>query len=136
MLVLMLISVAVLLIGWLVGFEKGGAWPVDLMFIWTYVMIGLAAVAIIVIGGYISAKNDSSFLKKIGLVVGGTAILVVLVYLISPGKPAVGMLEQPAQATLKLTDTILNLTYLFGGAAILSIVCGGIIRKILDKKQK
>ena len=45
------------------------------------------------------------------------------------------MLEQPSKSTLKLTDTILNLTYLVGGLTILSIIVGEIVAGIRNKKQ-
>ena len=58
--------------------------------------------------------------------------LAIAAVVISPGAPAMGMAEQPEQSTLRLTDTVLNLTYLTGGLAILSILFSaiwGAIRK-------
>lgn len=136
MLVLIVISVVVFAAGWIAGFEAGNAWPVDLMFYWAYVMVAFAAISIVCVGGYISAKSDASFLKKMLLVVGGTVALVAVVYLLSPGKPAMGMLEQPSAATLKLTDTILNLTYILAAGAILAIVGGEVYNSIMGKKEK
>ena len=40
----------------------------------------------------------------------------------------------PSAQQLKLTDTILTLTYLTGGAAILSIIVGEIVMAIRNKK--
>ena len=135
MLALVAVSVIVLLFGWIFGFETSGAVATDALIIWTYVMVAVAALIIIGFGGYIGAKNDANFLKKIGIVVGGAAVIVAAVYLLSPGKPAVGMLEQPKQGALKLTDTMINLTYIAGVAAILSIIAGEIYRSIRDKKD-
>ena len=48
--------------------------------------------------------------------------------MLAPGTPAVGYLGEPvSDQTLKLTDTILNLTYLTFGAAIVSLVVGWIV---------
>lgn len=135
MLGLIAVSVLVFLFGWIFGFEKNEAIAVDALFIWTYVMVAVAVLCIICIGGYIGARNDKSFLKKVGIVLGGTVIVCAVVYLISPGAPAVGMLEQPSASTLKLTDTVLNLTYLCGGAAILSIIVGEVFKAIREKKE-
>ncbi|MBP5740365.1 MAG: hypothetical protein J6W59_01240, partial [Bacteroidales bacterium] len=108
---------------------------VDVLFYWTYAMVGLALLSIICIGGWIGVKNDKKFLWKILLVIGGAAVVVLAVYLLSPGSEALGMLEQPSKATLKLTDTILNLTYLVGGLTILSIIVGEIVAGIRNKQQ-
>ena len=136
MLGLIAVSVIAFLFGWIYGFEKNDALAVDVLFIWTYVMVAAAILAIIAIGGYISSKNDASFLKKLGIVLGGAIVLCAVVFLISPGKPAVGMLEQPSAATLRLTDTVLNLTYIFSAAAILSIIVGEVVLKSKNKKAK
>ena len=49
--------------------------------------------------------------------------------------PAVGMAQQPSASTLKLTDTILNLTYLTGGVAIVSIIVGEVVKGIRNKRD-
>ena len=135
MLGLIIVSVVVLLFGWIFGFEKSSAVATDALLIWTYVMVAVAALIIVGVGGYIGAKNDPGFLKKIGIVLGGTVVLVLAVYLLSPGKPAVGMLEQPTQGMLKLTDTVLNLTYVAFAASIIAIIAGEIGRSVRDKKR-
>lgn len=135
MLGLIAVSVIVFFFGWIYGFEKNDALAVDALFVWTYVMVAAAILAIIAVGGYISSKNDASFLKKLAIVVGGAVVLCAVVYLVSPGKPAMGMLEQPSEQTLRLTDTVLNLTYIFSAAAIVSIIVGEAVLKIKNKKS-
>ena len=135
MLGLIAVSVIVLIFGWAFGFETSGAIGTDVLIVWTYVMVALAALAIIGFGGYVGYKNDPGFLKKMGIVLGGAIVIVLVVYLLSPGKPAVGMLDQPKHGALKLTDTMINLTYIVGAAAILSIIGGEIYRNIRDKKD-
>ena len=90
--------------------------------------------SIVLVGGVIGVMNDKKFLVKILAVLAGTAALCAIVYFISPGAPAVGIAEQPSDSTLKLTDTILNLTYLCGGVAILSIIVGSVVNAIRNRK--
>ncbi len=134
LLALMVISLGVVLWAVIYGFDKNNAIAVDVIFYWTYVMLGIAAVSIVFIGGAIAVKNDRKFLWKLLASIAGTAVLIGVVYLLSPGTPAAGVLEQPSAQTLKFTDTILNLTYLFGAAAILSIVVGEIVAGVHNKK--
>ena len=133
--VLLVLSIAVLVWGWIYGFKTNDGLAVDVLFYWSYAMLAIALISIICIGGAIGIKNDKKFLWKVLAVLGGTAAVVVAVYFISPGAPAVGMLEQPSAQTLKLTDTILNLTYLVGGLTILSIIVGELVVSIRNKQQ-
>ena len=114
--------------GFAVGFESNGNAPVDNML---YCAYGYAAVAIlavvfgvVVIGGI---NNPKSLLWLfVGLVV--VAAVIAGAYMLAPGTPAVGYLGEPvSDATLKLTDTMLNLTYLLFGGSILALVAGWII---------
>ena len=62
----------------------------------------------------------------IGLV--AIAVIVAGAYLLAPGTPAVGYLGEPvSDGALKLTDTVLNLTYLLMGASLVALVAGWII---------
>jgi hypothetical protein len=56
------------------------------------------------------------------------AAIIAGAYFLAPGTPAVGYLGEPvSDMTLKLTDTMLNLTYLLCGGALLSLVVGAIV---------
>lgn len=134
MLVLVLISAALVVWGFSVGFESNEGKPVDVLFYWTYVMIGIALFAVIVLGLILMIKNDPKSLIKLAIVLVGTLVLCGIAYVLAPGSPALGMLDQPDAQTLKLTDTVLNLTYILGGAAILSIVAGEIVMSVRNKK--
>jgi hypothetical protein len=135
LLALLVLSIVVFVGAWIYGFEKNDGLAVDVLFYWTYAMVGLALISIICIGGWIGVKNDKKFLWKILAVLGGAAVVVLAVYFLSPGSEALGILEQPSKSTLKLTDTILNLTYLVGGLTILSIIVGEIVAGVRNKKQ-
>ena len=114
--------------GFAVGFETNGNAPVDNMLYCAYAFAAIAILAVVigvvVIGGI---NNPKSLLKLVlGLVV--IAGVVAVAYVLAPGTPAVGYIgpEVPA-GTLKLTDTILNLTYLLFGASLLSLVIGWVV---------
>ena len=94
-----------------------------------FAALTIAAVffGVVVIGGL---NNPMSLLKLfIGLVV--IAAIVAGAYFLAPGTPAVGYLGEPvSDNVLKLTDTILNLTYLLCGGAVLSLVVGAVLTTI------
>ena len=64
-----------------------------------------------------------------------TAVLFGLAYLLASGAPAVGYsgAKLPSATELKMTDTILNLAYIVGGAAVLSIIAGEVLMSIRKK---
>ena len=114
--------------GFAVGFESNADAPVDNMLYCAYIYAGIAILAVltgvVVIGGI---NNPKSLLKLLlGLVV--IAGVIAVAYVLAPGTPAVGYIgpEVPA-GTLKLTDTLLNLTYLLFGASLLSLVIGWVV---------
>mgnify|MGYP001526323721 FL=1 len=90
-------------------------------------MLFIAAVVIwIGLSIFISGKNNPKNLIKAAGVVVGIAVLVVLAYVLSSGAPAINVKTQPTTQWLKLTDTMLLLTYVLGGAAIVAIIVGAI----------
>ena len=132
MLALILVSVGLLIWGFARGFA-GNA--VDVLLYWTYIMLGLAVFSWVVIGLIVGTKNDPKSLVKIGIVILGVAVLCFIAYLLAKGNPALAYNGPEVSAgTLKLTDTILNLTYIVGGAAILAIIVGEVRRAIASKR--
>ena len=126
--VLFAVGVVFSFYGFAVGFESNGNAPVDNILYCTYAFVAVTILAVlfgvVVIGGM---NNPKSLLKLFfGLV--AIAAIVAVAYFLAPGTPAVGYLGEPvSDATLKMTDTILNLTYFLCGGAILSLVAGWII---------
>ena len=125
---LFIVGVVFSFYGFAVGFESNGNAPVDniLYCAYAFAAIAIAAVllGVLVIGGI----NNPKSLVKLVLGVVAIAAVVAVAYVLAPGTPAVGYLGEPvSDGTLKLTDTILNLTYLLFGASILSLVAGWII---------
>ena len=127
--VLMGISVGLLVWGFIAGFETNDGAMTDVLLNWAYIMLGLAIGLVICLGIYAQAITNPKGLIKLGIVVIGAAVLVGIVYLISPGNPAVGLNSPklPSAGELKLTDTILNLAYIMGVCAILAIIVGEVI---------
>ena len=126
--ILFVVGIVFSFYGLAVGFETNGNAPVDNILYCAYAFAAVAILAVVlgvvVIGGI---NNPKSLLKLVlGLVV--IAGVVAVAYVLAPGTPAVGYIgpEVPA-GTLKLTDTILNLTYLLFGASLLSLVIGWVV---------
>ena len=117
--------------GFAVGFESNGNAPVDniLYCAYAFALVTILAVlfGVVVIGGI---NNPKSLLKLLLGIVAGCAIIAVA-YVLAPGTPAVGYLGNPvSDGTLKLVDTVLNLTYFLFGGALLTLVAGWIIGAI------
>lgn len=135
MVALILISVAILVWGFTVGFESNDGTAVDVLLRWAYILLGIALVAIILVGGVISAKNNPKFLVKAGLTLVVIAVVTLIAYFLASGADPVGYTGAAVSAgTLKLTDTVLNLTYIAGAGAILAIIIGEIGMTITNKK--
>ena len=116
------------------GSGEGAA--VETMLYWAYAMLILALIAVLCIGLYITAKTNPKSLVRIGIAIAGAAVLCLVAYLLASGKPALGFTgaTPPTAGELKLTDTVLNLTYILGAGAIVAIIAGEIISGILNKK--
>ncbi len=135
--VLVLISLVILVLGWVKGFPDSPATDngtVDPLLYWAYVMVGIAVACVVVVGIVIGAVNNPKSLIKLGIGIVVVAVLCLIVYSVSAGAPAVNLTtEQPSAGTLKLTDTVLNLTYLAAGVAVVSIIFGEILSAIRNK---
>ena len=106
---------------------------VDLLLRYTYFLFFAAVVIWIGLAIFIAGRNNpKNLLKAAGVVVGVTA-LVVLAYVLSAGAPALTGMARPAPPWLKLTDTLLLLTYGLGGAAIIAIIVGAVRDAINNK---
>jgi len=134
MLVLIVVSVVLLVLGFVKGFETSDGKLVDTLLRWTYVMVGIAIFSAIIVGLLINIKNNPKSLIKLLIGLVAVAAICAIAYVLAPGNPAVALTtEQPGQSVLKLTDTILNLTYFAGGVAILSILVGEIVMAVRNK---
>ena len=116
------------------GSGEGAA--VETMLYWAYAMLIIALVAVLCIGLYITATTNPKSLVRIGIALAAAAVLCLVAYLLASGKPALGFTgaTPPTAGELKLTDTVLNLTYILGAGAIVAIIAGEIISGIFNKK--
>mgnify|MGYP003474432342 FL=1 len=125
---LFIVGIVFSVYGFIVGFETNGNAPVDNILYCAYAFAAIALLAVVlgvvVIGGI---NNPKSLLKLVlGLVAIGA--IVAVAYVLAPGTPAVGYLGDPvSDGTLKLTDTVLNLTYFTFGLSIVALVIGWIV---------
>ena len=132
---LLVVSVIVLVWGSLKGFEANDGAATNVLLYWAYIVLGIALASVICVGLYIRATTDPKSLVKIGIAVLGAAVLFGIAYVLASGAPAVGYsgAKLPTATELKMTDTILNLAYIVGGAAILSIIAGEVLMSIRKK---
>lgn len=106
---------------------------VDLLLRYTYFLFFAAVVIWIGLAIFIAGRDNPKNLLKAAGVVVGVAALVVLAYVLSAGAPALNVKTQPTPQWLKLTDTMLLLTYVLGGAAIIAIIVGAVRDAINNK---
>ena len=136
MLVLVIISVALLVWGFFAGFEANDGRAVEVLLWWAYIILGIAIAAVVIFGLIISAKNDPKSLVRLGIGLLAIAAICFVAYLLAPGKMPLqwNNAKMPTASELKLTDTILNLTYFTGALAIISIIVGEIVMAVRSKK--
>ena len=125
---LFIVGIVFSVYGFIVGFDANNNAAVDNILYCAYAFAATALLAVVfgvvVIGGI---NNPKSLLKLVlGLVAVGAIIAVA--YVLAPGTPAVGYLGEPvSDGTLKLTDTVLNLTYFTFGLSIVALIVGWIV---------
>ena len=136
MIVLILISVAILVWGFIKGFVSNDGQAVDLLLYWAYIMIAIAVFCWVVLGLILSIKNNPKSLAKIGIALVVAVVLCLISYLIAPGSEPMAYTGEPVdKTTLKLTDAILTLTYIVGAASIVAIIVGEIKMSMTNKKK-
>lgn len=127
-----LLAISVVLVGWgcLKGLTANDGAAIDVVLFWAYALIVIAALAII-LGIAISCAQDKKMLLKIAIIVVAAIVIIGGAFLLAPAAPCVGLVGiEPTHADLKLTDTVLNLTYLFCGASIVAILFSAIFNAI------
>ena len=127
---LLIIGVVLAVFGYAYGFETADGVATDILIYCAYALIAVAIVAVIGLGLYFSIKQNPKYLIKLGIGLVVVAAIVGIAYVLAPGTPAVGSSVQTSEGMLKLTDTILNITYFACGAAILSIIVGAVVNAV------
>lgn len=137
---LIIVSVVILVWGFAKGYPsvvgEGNDATVNVLLNWAYIMVGIAIFCVVVLGICVAAANNpKSLIKLLGGIVCA-CVLVIICYALAPASPAVGLTsatEPPTHAVLKMTDTIMLLTYVLGVAAILAIIVGEIVSSVRNK---
>ena len=128
--VLLIIGVVLAVFGYAYGFETADGVATDILIYCAYALIVVAILAVVGLGLYFSIKQNPKSLIKLGVGLVVVAAIVGIAYVLAPGTPAVGSSVQTSAGMLKLTDTILNITYFACGAAILSIIVGAVVNAV------
>ena len=125
---LFIVGIVFSVYGFLVGFDTNGNAPVDNILYCAYAFAAIALLAVVLGVVVIGGINNPKSLLKLALGIIAIGAIVAVAYVIAPGTPAVGYLGDPvSDGTLKLTDTVLNLTYFTFGLSILALVIGWVV---------
>ncbi len=130
--VMMVIGAIIAIWAYAVGFTEGA---VNSLLYFAYVMVAIGVGVIILVGITISALNNPKNLIKLGIGLVAAVVVVGAVYMLSPGNPAMGYIGQEvSHGTLKMTDTLLNLTYILCVLAFIAIIFSAIASAIRNNK--
>ena len=110
----------------------------DIVLFWAYALviaaIVLVVVVLVVVLSIINMAGNKKSLKKTGILLLIAVVLIGVSYLLASGDPiAVNMEVQPTHATLKMTDTLLNLSYALVVIALLALVWGSVRNLIKNR---
>ena len=104
----------------------------DMVLFWAYIMV-IAALVLVVVLSLINMAGNRKSLKKTGIVLVIAVVLIGASLLFASGDPiAVNMAVQPTHATLKMTDTLLNLSSALVIIALLALIWGS-VRNLIHK---
>ena len=105
----------------------------DIVLFWAYALV-IAAIVLVVVLSIINMAGNKKSLKKTGILLLIALVLIGVSYLLASGDPiAVNMEVQPTHATLKMTDTLLNLSYALVVIALLALVWGSVRNLIKNR---
>ena len=135
MILLLVIGAGIVVWGFLTDFASNDGLASSVLLNYAYITVALALLAII-IGFIVGARGDAKSFIRLGIGILAIAAFVFIVYLIAPGKEAIGLVsvEQPSRAMLKLTDTILYMAYILVAVAVVAIIVGEIRMSLTNKK--
>lgn len=128
--VLIIISALLCVLGFAKGWNDSS---VDTLLNWSYIMVFLAIAIVIIVGLLIGFANDPKGIIKLLIGLAILAVICFVVYLIAPGSPLVGSNAVATPGQLKLTDTMLYLSYFAGILAIAAIIYSEIRNAIKNK---
>lgn len=104
---------------------------VEPLLYWAYALVAVGIIGAAIVGPVINIINNPKGMKKSLFTIIGAIVVIGLAYVFAPGSEAIGLVgAQPDFATLKMTDTLLNLAYVALAGAIISIIVGIIINAV------
>ena len=100
---------------------------------WTYILL-FAAIILVFVLSIINMAGNRKALKRTGLLQILTIVLVVVSYVLASGDPvAVNLATEPTAGELKMTDTLLILTYLLMAGSFIALIWGG-AKKLIQNR--
>ncbi len=131
--VLILIGVGLTVFGMAYGFTTADGIATDILFYCAYALIGIAVLAVILLGLFFTVKNNPKKLISfaVGLVIA--AAVIGIAYVLAPGTELTSSTVQATPGMLKFTDTILNVAYLSCAGAVLAILVGAVVSAVRNK---
>jgi hypothetical protein len=100
---------------------------------WTYILL-FAAIILVFVLSIINMAGNRKALKRTGLLLILTIVLVVVSYVLASGDPvAVNLATEPTAGELKMTDTLLILTYLLMAGSFIALIWGG-AKKLIQNR--
>ncbi len=104
----------------------------DVLLIWAYVLT-FAAIILIIVLSIINMIGNKRSIKRTGFTLILAVVLVVVSYLLASGDPvAVNLAVPPTEGQLKMTDTLLNMSYILVVVAFVALIWGS-VRKLFNK---
>lgn len=105
----------------------------DVMLFWGYFLIFVAIILVLVLS-IVNMAGNRKALKRTGIILLLAIVAVVVSYLLASGNPvAVNLATPPTHGELKLTDTLLNLTYILLACALIALIWGS-VKKIIQNR--
>lgn len=100
---------------------------------WTYILL-FAAIILVFVLSIINMAGNRKALKRTGLLLILTIVLIVVSYVLASGDPvAVNLATEPTAGELKMTDTLLILTYLLMVGSFIALIWGG-AKKLIQNR--
>lgn len=131
--VLILIGVGLTVFGLAYGFTTADGIATDILFYCAYALIGIAVLAVILLGLFFSIKNNPKQLIRIAVGLVIAAAVIGIAYVLAPGSEIAGSTVQTTPEILKFTDTILNVAYFSCAGAVLAILIGAVVSSVRNK---
>ena len=100
---------------------------------WTYILL-FAAIILVIVLSVINMAGNPKALKRTGFVLILSIVLIVVSYVLASGDPvAANLATEPTAGELKMTDTLLILTYLLMAGSFIAVIWGG-AKKLIQNR--